>query len=146
MRIYLAGSSKQRPFVAYLARQIEQQGHQISHPWWVDYDDTDRRKFAQAAQDDLRGVAEADAFIAVLDGSQPSLGAHLEMGYAMALQIPTLALVSTYDMLESHIWLHLPNVVVAGLEEMANLNDLDHWLQIATQLADLQNTPAGANL
>lgn len=132
MRIYLAGSSKQRPFIAYLARQIEQQGHEITHKWWVDYND-DMETFGQAARADLEGIAEASVLVAILDHMEISPGAHLEMGYALALQIPILAIVSDFrTWTRNSIWLHLPGVVVVDQAELAvDLYNLQKRLQQA---------------
>lgn len=143
MKIYLAGSSKQRSFIAYLARQIEQQGHEITHKWWVDYND-DMVFFRSAALADLNGVRAAEVVVAVLDHEQVSPGAHLEMGYALALGRPILALLSdSYNQLRENIWLHLREVTKANQRELSPAY-LGKLIELAAQVGAAESMARAA--
>lgn len=135
MKLYFAGHSKQRVRVAKLAKAAESQGHTITHRWW-EVMNNPKVDYCRAAIDDLRGVAECEALVAVLDDVMISPGAHLELGYALALRKPILVIVADWDrQLQESIWLHLPQVHLAqigeGEELDENLNGLTRQLQMA---------------
>lgn len=137
MKIYLAGSSKQRGFLVKLARLIEQQGHTITHKWWEHFaywwtGDEEGPDFYEAAKADLQGVRDANALIVVMDHDFVSPGAHFEMGFAFALGLPILVLVSDLEKCRrTNIWLQLDEVYVCPMgdlgADMSGLNDQLHF-------------------
>lgn len=136
MKIYLAGASKQRAFIARLANLAEAQGHTITHRWWDCFTSrwTLNHTFEDAARADLAGVATCEVFVVVLDDVIHSPGAHLEMGYALALRKPVLAILTDWDkQLRENIWLHLPSVRLCQMDEDldAKLSGLTYQLQMA---------------
>lgn len=133
MKLYFAGASKQRFHIARLAKAAESQGHTVTHRWW-EVMDNPKVDYCRAAIDDLQGVADCEALVAVLDDVLISPGAHLELGYALALQKPILVIVTDWDrQLQESIWLHLPQIALVqmGEELDENLNGLAHQLHNA---------------
>jgi nucleoside 2-deoxyribosyltransferase len=94
VRIYVAGKWSRRAEAAALARRLEKQGHEITHPWWEHEDplpgtieEADRNRFyARCAADDLGAVQRADLVVLIHDPG--CRGAFVELGAALAYGKP----------------------------------------------------------
>lgn len=147
MRLYLAGASKQRAFIANLAGAIERQGHTITHKWWANFCTrwTLGRSFSQSAKDDLAGVADCEVLVIVMDDRTVSPGAHLELGYALALRKPVLAILTNWDkQLHESIWLHLESIRLCQMDEDLDvkLGGLNYQLQLAVLAVETADATA----
>jgi nucleoside 2-deoxyribosyltransferase len=90
--IYVAGSSKERELVAAYQAALRAAGWMLAHDWVaqmnachipdVDLPIEAQRRFAEQ---DLAGVRRAQVFWLIAP-STPSIGAYVELGYALALQ------------------------------------------------------------
>lgn len=108
--IYVAGSSRERELVAAYQTALQAAGWALAHDWVaqmnachipdVDLPIEAQRRYAEA---DLAGVRRAQVFW-LLAPSTPSIGAYVELGYALAL----------------HDWCNFnaPRVVVSGLPSL----------------------------
>lgn len=91
MKLYLAGSSKERRTIAAYMHELTRAGHVITHDWVAamdacplaeaDLDVSDARRYAL---DDLRGVRAADV-VWFLAPETISTGAWVELGYALGI-------------------------------------------------------------
>ena len=91
MRIYVAGKYCERFFVKEIYKLLEERGHEITVDWTnhnVYPNDSSPDILATFADDDLRGVLEADLFIGDVLNQHEYKGLWVEMGIALGKGIP----------------------------------------------------------
>lgn len=89
LRVYVAGSSKERERVEWAMGVVRESGAELTHDWLAVMDAAgpdelcDHRTLRAAAQDDIKGIDAADV-VWFLVPKTPSTGAWFEVGYAFA--------------------------------------------------------------
>jgi nucleoside 2-deoxyribosyltransferase len=94
MKIYVAASWLSRERARVLMTQLEAEDHTITFDWTACVPSDDRATRAIQAKRDLQGVADADALVLLVD-ENPTQGAWVEFGYAIALSVPIIALLES---------------------------------------------------
>ena len=84
LKVYVAGSLKNRCLIKVLMNEIEMMGHKITNDW-TEYVESGSAN--QCAEEDIRALQECDCLIYCLDGIS-SRGKNFELGYATALKKP----------------------------------------------------------
>ncbi len=91
MKIYVAGKYQDRDMVCFIYRILRKKEHEITLDWAnhdIYPDDAVAEKLGQFAQDDVRGVLEADLFIGLMTIPYEYKGLWVEMGIALGKDIP----------------------------------------------------------
>lgn len=94
MRIYVATKFENAVRAQEIAKQLEQAGHTITYPWWLN----DQINVEQASLD-FWGVCAADAFVLLVDGDYRYSGALTEFGIALGRGIPVYLVGHALDVL-----------------------------------------------
>ena len=92
MRCYLSMASIHLPAARRAMDLLRLYGHEITFDWTESFSQPEQHPAVYAAQD-LAGVAAAEALI-YLHTEEVSAGAWCEIGFALALRKPVLAVVS----------------------------------------------------
>lgn len=114
MNVYIAGSSTDLETPRELAILLERKGYRITRKWWLAIDEARARDWQgdenvepeyalRCAREDLEAVAECQVLV-FLEGRAKSFGAPLEIGAALALETPILAIGTP----KGRIWERLP--------------------------------------
>lgn len=110
MKIYVAGKYSDRDRVRYIHQNLKEMGHEITVDW-TNHDiypnDATAERLSQFAQDDVRGVKEADLYIGLMTIPFEYKGAWVEMGLALGKGIPIYIIGNAGD---SCIFMHHPLV------------------------------------
>jgi len=88
MKVYLASKWEEHNHVKKYADQLRSLGHEISFPWFERH--LGGTPLSLCADDDFKGVAEADVCIFIFEKELPYSGAMTELGLALAWDIPVL--------------------------------------------------------
>jgi nucleoside 2-deoxyribosyltransferase len=107
MRVYVAGKFADRERVREVQALVRARGHSISWDW------TDQGKGQTItpeeqraiAERDLKGVRDADAFVLVIEQPYIYKGPWVELGAALAFNIPVYVLGES-----TCVFLHMPSV------------------------------------
>lgn len=83
MRVYVATAFHNREERTKAIQALAELGIGITYDWAVEKE----VDLASAGQADLDGVAKADAVVVLLPGGK---GTHVEIGYALALEVPVI--------------------------------------------------------
>ena len=83
MRIYVATKWERRDRAKGLIQQLIAAGHTITYDWTAQEQDSPRQAVA-----DLHGVATADVVVILAEEDLPYRGTYVELGVALALDIP----------------------------------------------------------
>ena len=97
MRIYLSCPSTHLDDARAAMARILDPGHELSHDWLEvvgRQGPMTAAELADHADDDIHGVVEADALIALVPDGQPSLGVAVELGAAYAYGIRVILVES----------------------------------------------------
>jgi len=104
MKVYLASSFELIKYVQDINHALETHGHKVTVQWWHKdfkkavqkpenewYED---REVQEISRRNFSGIEEADCLILVAHPTEPRKfnGANIELGYALALKKPCLAL------------------------------------------------------
>lgn len=105
LKVYVAGSLKNRALIKVLMNEIEMMGHKIITDWTESAEPGSARL---CAKEDIRGLQECDCLIYCLDGI-PSRGKNFELGYITALKKPIAIYILNISSI-SHIPIELPGI------------------------------------
>lgn len=94
--VYVAGSSAQLDRVKSVMVQLRALGHKVTHDWpslveavgTANPPDAELNQRRAWATEDLDGVYEADVLWLLMPANEPSFGAGVEFGYALARGLP----------------------------------------------------------
>lgn len=96
MKIYVAGKWEDREAVRELQKALIDMGHEITVDWT--YHEKDDVGYPQTyAQDDVRGVQEAEAYIGLFLRENNYKGALVELGVALGLNKKTYIIGHAID-------------------------------------------------
>ena len=91
MKIYVAGKYQEREQVRGIYRELRDKGHKITVDW-TDHDiyphDAVAERLSDFAEEDVRGVKEADLFIGLMTNDHVYKGLWVEMGVALGEGMP----------------------------------------------------------
>lgn len=104
LKVYVATKFEHSGRAAEIADLLEEYGHTITYRWWRHPQDS----MVQAVLD-LRGVADADVLVAILEKDLPYAGTFAEIGAALVLGKPVYVIGEAGKQL---IFLKHPNVKV----------------------------------
>ena len=84
LKVYIAGSWKNKEKIEYIMREIENWGYNIAVDWTKHQEKGNAKQYAE---EDLNGLKECDSLIYCMD-SNHSRGKNFELGYIAALNKP----------------------------------------------------------
>lgn len=94
MRLYLAAKFSKRAIVLVIAKSLTRSGHQVQARWLTNHvDDGSPEIQSQWAMEDLEDLEAADRVIVFqlpLRDPEPSVGRHIELGYALGRGKPVV--------------------------------------------------------
>lgn len=127
LSFYLAGPSRIYPECRFHMRRLIALGYRLTFDWTLEIEHLARTGSHSLSPEaivevDLRGVQEADVLVLVLEPEVPTVGAWVELGYALALNKPVVAyLLGSHAWWEKHFanapWLRAPGVKRAYTQE-----------------------------
>jgi hypothetical protein len=108
MKVYVASKYEDHR-ARELMGMLRAAGHQITHDWTaVDESGASDERRRELAEQDLDGVARAEAFILI--DSPACRGANVEFGYALAFAIPIIVVGRSVE----NIFFRLPGITHVG--------------------------------
>ena len=110
MRLYVAGKYEERARIREVMDQLEAVGHTITYDWT-----TNCELVPNQALKDFEGVCDADAFILVAERDVSYCGTLVELGVALACDIPIFVLGHALD--DRCIFLKLP-AIIKGIDTL----------------------------
>lgn len=119
MRVYVAGKWEEKERVREIMAQLMAAGHTITHDWTTEVPGDEAHMRANALRD-CNGVGLADVFVGIFEKDLAYKGAYVEMGIAIARDIPIYILGHAQD---SNIFMYLPQVK-RGLEELLHVKSV----------------------
>lgn len=106
LKVYVAGSLKNRSLTKVLMNEIEMMGYKITTDWTEDIESGSDRL---CAEEDIRALQECDCLIYCLDGIH-SRGKNFELGYVTALKKPIAIYMLNLSSI-SHISIETPGIL-----------------------------------
>lgn len=109
MKFYVAASLLDDARAQLVYDELERRGHRITYKWVSDtYSDKLPIKVQkQIAINEIIGAREADALILIAPGRR---GTHVELGAALASEVPVLLTMVVLEEMEPHSFYHHPLV------------------------------------
>jgi nucleoside 2-deoxyribosyltransferase len=125
VNVYVASKFENQSETKYAQKLLEQAGHSITYDW-TQNDETRRDEpgfLAACAENDFAGVAKADAL--VLLGAPLMRGAYVELGIALAYDIPVVV-VGRHEC--ENIFLHLKSDNILFCDSIRGAVDAVNYL------------------
>lgn len=111
MKYYIASSLTNTAQVRRIMGTLDTEGHICTYDWTVESD----KSLVTIAREELEAIRASDVLIFV---PRASRGHHVELGYAMALQKPTILF---FDFVVDHIpFYYLCQYSVGTMDELVN--------------------------
>lgn len=130
MNIYIAAPWKDRGPIPWIASELEDRGHKITHKWW-EYEGTDQTAeshefLRECAIHDVEGVLNAD--VVLLINSSKSEGKAVEQGLAIAAGKTIIGVgqngesMNVFHHLDNYKWVEGIEAAYDAIEQEANGN------------------------